>query len=104
MTPRELADRIMVEVHNLSATDWAERRNRIESLIAKAINEASAGMQSTMKEMADRWVEQTRQQALEEAAVEIEKPENRMRGLADACQDEYAKMIRALKSKTGEGK
>lgn len=36
-------------------------------------------------------------QKLEEAAKFIEAPENQMRGLADACQMEYAKMVRSLK-------
>lgn len=47
------------------------------------------------------WSGRIRNEALEEAAQHLEKQENQMRGLADACQAEYAKMVRSLKSPGG---
>ena len=68
-----------------------EKADEIIPLIAQALtayaNEASAGMQTTMKKMADEWVAKARASALEEAAKVADQYGN----VGDA--------IRALKDK-----
>lgn len=93
-------DRIeLVEKIAKALTEYGDLR-------AKEAVEFNDGLVKTIqdvdRQVVQRLLEEARNSALEEAAKEIEKKDNRSFGTADGVQEIYAKVVRALKS--GEAK